>query len=164
DGVRHPVRPLVPRRAARSAARPSAVAAGALSRLPVRRVRPAAGDPARPRRGGPRSAAVDAADVRSLAPQSARVAARRSYRIARVITRLNIGGPSIQAIDLSRELSSGGFETCLIHGHLADGEGDMTTLLPLGGTRAIYVDDLVRPVSPLHDVRALWRIYRALRP
>jgi glycosyltransferase involved in cell wall biosynthesis len=91
------------------------------------------------------------------------VAARSSYRVARVITRLNIGGPSIQAIDLSRDLGSRGFETCLIHGHLADGEGDMTTLLPLGGTNAVYVDDLVRPVSPLHDVRALWRIYRALR-
>jgi glycosyltransferase involved in cell wall biosynthesis len=86
-----------------------------------------------------------------------------AYRVARVITRLNIGGPSIQAIDLSRELTSSGFETCLIHGHLAAGEGDMTTLLPLGGTKTLYVDDLVRPISPLSDARALWRIYRALR-
>jgi glycosyltransferase involved in cell wall biosynthesis len=84
-------------------------------------------------------------------------------RVARIITRLNIGGPSIQAIDLSRALTSSGFETCLIHGRLADGEGDMTTLLPLGDTRTVYLADLVRPISPLRDLRALWRIYRTLR-
>lgn len=87
-----------------------------------------------------------------------------AYRVARVITRLNIGGPSIQAIDLSRDLAaSGGFDTCLIHGHLAEGEGDMRQILPLGDTRAIYVDELVRPIAPWQDARALWRIYRALR-
>ena len=84
------------------------------------------------------------------------------YRVARVITRLNIGGPSIQAIDLSRELTFSGFATCLIHGQLADGEGDMTKLLPLGDTGTVYIDDLVRPISPLRDLRAFWRIYRAL--
>jgi glycosyltransferase involved in cell wall biosynthesis len=83
-------------------------------------------------------------------------------RIARIITRLNIGGPSIQAIDLSRELTADGFETCLIHGHLADGEGDMTRLLPIGETRAVYVDTLVRPISPVNDLRAFWRLYREL--
>ena len=85
------------------------------------------------------------------------------YRVARVITRLNIGGPSIQAIDLSRELASSGFDTCLLHGRLADGEGDMTRLLPLGDTRTVYIADLVRPISPLHDLRAFWRIYQAFR-
>jgi glycosyltransferase involved in cell wall biosynthesis len=87
----------------------------------------------------------------------------RSYRVARVITRLNIGGPSIQAIGLSRDLTASGFETCLIHGHLADGEGDMRTLLPLADTTSLYLDQLVRPISPVHDLRALWAIYRAFR-
>jgi glycosyltransferase involved in cell wall biosynthesis len=84
-------------------------------------------------------------------------------RIARIITRLNIGGPSIQAIDLSRELASSGFETCLIHGHLAEGEGDMTAFLPLGRTETVYIESLVRPISPLRDLRAFWQIYRTLR-
>ena len=88
---------------------------------------------------------------------------RPAVRVARVITRLNIGGPSIQAIGLSRDLASSGFETCLIHGHLAAGEGDMTTLLPLGDTASLYIEQLVRPISPIQDLRALWRIYRALR-
>ena len=84
------------------------------------------------------------------------------HRVARVITRLNIGGPAIQAIDLSRNLATAGFETCLIHGRLSDGEGDMTNLLPIGQIKTIYIDSLVRPISPLQDLRAFWRIYRAL--
>ena len=86
-----------------------------------------------------------------------------AHRVARIITRLNIGGPSIQAINLSRQLAFSGFDTCLIHGHLAEEEGDMTTLLPLGDTGTVYIDDLVRPISPLRDLRAFWWIYRALR-
>jgi glycosyltransferase involved in cell wall biosynthesis len=83
-------------------------------------------------------------------------------RIARVITRLNIGGPSIQVIDLSTDLAASGFATCLIHGHLADGEGDIRTLMPIGAIENVYVETLVRPISPLNDVRAFWRLYRAL--
>ena len=87
----------------------------------------------------------------------------RHLRVARIITRLNIGGPSIQAIGLSRELRASGFDTCLVHGRLGDDEGDMTRLLPIDDIDSVYVDDLVRPIAPLRDVRAWWRIYRTLR-
>ncbi|MBW8867552.1 MAG: glycosyltransferase [Acidobacteria bacterium] len=87
----------------------------------------------------------------------------RHFRVARIITRLNIGGPSIQAIGLSRELAASGFDTCLIHGRLGEGEGDMTRLLPIDDVESVYVADLVRPIAPLSDVRAWWRIYRTLR-
>lgn len=83
-------------------------------------------------------------------------------RVVRIITRLNVGGPSIQAINLSRELRQDGFETCLVHGHLAEGEGDMTTFLPADDLETVYVDDLVRSVSPLQDFRAFVQIYRVL--
>jgi glycosyltransferase involved in cell wall biosynthesis len=82
--------------------------------------------------------------------------------VARVITRLNIGGPAIQAISLSRELRADGFHTTLIHGRLGPGEGDMTKILPIEDTRAIYLSRLVRAVAPLDDVFAFWRIYREL--
>jgi Glycosyltransferase Family 4 len=82
--------------------------------------------------------------------------------VARIITRLNIAGPSIQAISLSRDLRACGFDTCLVHGRLGDGEGDMTRLPPLDDIDAVYIDDLVRPIAPLRDLRAWWRIYRTL--
>jgi glycosyltransferase involved in cell wall biosynthesis len=83
-------------------------------------------------------------------------------RVARIITRLNIGGPAIQAIELSNHLRASGFDTCLIYGKLSDGEGDMTVLMPMGDTKTTYVKHLVRPVSPWRDIRAFWSIYLTL--
>lgn len=81
--------------------------------------------------------------------------------VVRVITRLNIGGPSIQATRLSA-LDRDGFTTTLIHGRLGDGEGDMSYLIA-PDSRAIYVDTLCRPLSPVNDLRAWLRLLRELR-
>src|SRR5436190_5275831 len=82
--------------------------------------------------------------------------------VVRIITRLNIGGPSIQATRLTSALERDGFATTLIHGRLGDGEGDMSYLIA-PGSRAIYLDTLRRPLSPLNDLRALFRIYGELK-
>jgi glycosyltransferase involved in cell wall biosynthesis len=82
--------------------------------------------------------------------------------VVRVITRLNIGGPSIQATRLTTALEQHGFTTTLIHGRLGEGEGDMSYLIE-PGDRTIYVDALRRPLSPFADVRAWWRLYRAMK-
>ena len=87
-------------------------------------------------------------------------------RIARVITRLNIGGPSIQAARLTSALDAHGFSTTLLHGRLGDGEGDMSYLVPPGAD-ARYIESLCRPLSPVDDLRTLLRLYRefkAIRP
>lgn len=81
--------------------------------------------------------------------------------VVRVITRLNIGGPSIQATRLSA-LDRDGFTTTLIHGRLGDGEGDMSYLI-VPGTRAIYVETLRRQLSPLNDLRAFIRLVGEMR-
>jgi glycosyltransferase involved in cell wall biosynthesis len=75
-------------------------------------------------------------------------------RVLRVITRLNIGGPSIQAIALSERLTACGFETRLVHGRLGEREGDMRYLLS-PSTENRYVASLGRSVAPLHDGLAL---------
>jgi glycosyltransferase involved in cell wall biosynthesis len=82
--------------------------------------------------------------------------------VVRVITRLNIGGPSIQATRLTSALDRHGYTTTLIHGRLGEGEGDMSYLIE-PGARAVYLDALQRPLSPLADVRAWWRLYREMR-
>jgi len=87
-------------------------------------------------------------------------------RVVRLITRLNVGGPSIQAMTLSDRLRARGVETLLVHGKLGDGEGDMRYLLSTGvDTR--YLPALRRPVAPLHDAIAFAQILdilRAVRP
>jgi glycosyltransferase involved in cell wall biosynthesis len=82
--------------------------------------------------------------------------------VARVITRLNIGGPSIQATRLTTALEPHGFHTRLLHGRLGEGEGDMSYLLPPGAD-ARYLDTLCRPLSPVDDLRTLFRLYREFR-
>ena len=84
-------------------------------------------------------------------------------RILRIITRLNIGGPSIQAIKLSRRLDSAGFHTTLVHGQLGPDEGDMQTLLSTEGLNTISMPTLRRKVDPLNDIRTFWQLLRLLR-
>jgi glycosyltransferase involved in cell wall biosynthesis len=86
----------------------------------------------------------------------------RDVRVARIITRLNIGGPSIQAVSLTERLSARGFETLLIHGSLGDGEGDMRYLLS-PASRVEYVPALRRELAPARDAAALVRVSAILR-
>jgi glycosyltransferase involved in cell wall biosynthesis len=79
-----------------------------------------------------------------------------------MITRLNIGGPSIQAIALSERLAARGFDTRLIHGRLGTGEGDMRYLLTTPAV-ARQVSALRREIAPLHDAIALVQLLDALR-
>src|SRR4026209_676475 len=83
-------------------------------------------------------------------------------RGARIITRLKIGGPSIQAAMLSDRLRDHGFDALLIHGRLAEGEGDMSYLLQGTPVRTSYIPAMRRSVSPLADVRAVAKILREL--
>jgi glycosyltransferase involved in cell wall biosynthesis len=83
-------------------------------------------------------------------------------RILRVITRLNIGGPSIHAIALTERLAARGFETRLIHGRLGEGEGDMR-YLAAPSNDIQFLASLRRPVAPLHDLFAVGRLLDVLR-
>jgi len=83
-------------------------------------------------------------------------------RVLRLITRLNIGGPSIQAITLSDRLTSRGFTTRLLHGSLGEGEGDMRYLLPPAAD-VEQVPELRRELSPKDDYAAFSRVLAILR-
>jgi len=96
--------------------------------------------------------------------------AANSIRVLRAITRLNIGGPSIQAIELSTRLATRGYRTLLAHGLLGAGEGDMRYLLEPAhpsSVEIVEVPALKRPVSPaedLHAMNALRRLIDTFRP
>ncbi len=49
-------------------------------------------------------------------------------RIVRIIARLNIGGPAIQAITLTRRLDARGYRTRLVRGREGPDEGNMDYL------------------------------------
>ena len=92
----------------------------------------------------------------------------RQIRILRVITRLNVGGPAINAALLSSRLDPDRFETLLVAGSESPSEGSMLDLGRLSdGLTVRRVPELGREISPLDDLRALvsvTRIARAFRP
>jgi len=87
-------------------------------------------------------------------------AADPPQRVLRVITRLNIGGPAIQAVSLSAGLVREGFDTLLVHGRLGPDEGDMSYLLANQPVHTLHLPALQRRPRPVAD---LWTFARLLR-
>lgn len=88
-------------------------------------------------------------------------------RVARVITRLNVGGPAIQAMLLTKRLDPARFETMLVCGVAGPREGDMLALRPEPGVSPIVLPRFGREISLINDSRTLielMRLFRAFRP
>jgi glycosyltransferase involved in cell wall biosynthesis len=80
----------------------------------------------------------------------------------RIIARLNIGGPAIQAITLAEELDSYGYRTTLVRGREEPDEGSMDYLADELGVRPLLVPWLRRNPG-WHDLPALAALTRILR-
>jgi glycosyltransferase involved in cell wall biosynthesis len=74
-------------------------------------------------------------------------AAARTTRVLRVISRLNVGGPAIQAITLSRFLDDRGYETVLLRGREGPREGSMDSLAAELGVTPVHVPALERRIG-----------------
>jgi len=84
-------------------------------------------------------------------------------KIVRVITRLNVGGPAINAILLTAGLKAYGYQTVLVRGVEHPTEGSMDALADAHGVRPLLLRDLQREPSPSRDLRALGSLYRLMR-
>ncbi len=82
--------------------------------------------------------------------------------MARIIARLNIGGPAIQAITLTSRLRPLGYETLLIRGTEASHEGSMDDLAEAQDVHPLHVPAMRRELNP-GDARAFGNLVRALR-
>ncbi len=81
-------------------------------------------------------------------------------KIVRVITRLNIGGPSLHAACLSTGLDPRRFSTCLVVGEPEATEGNLTGLVQGSVARIIRLPTLTRPIRPWADLRTLAGLLR----
>jgi glycosyltransferase involved in cell wall biosynthesis len=79
-------------------------------------------------------------------------------RVLRVIARLNKGGPALHVAYLSAGLEEHGYDTTLVAGSLARGEGSMAYIAEQQGVDVVQLPDLHREISPLHDLRAAHRL------
>jgi glycosyltransferase involved in cell wall biosynthesis len=80
----------------------------------------------------------------------------------RVITRLNIGGPAIHTLLLTREMAALEYRTVLVAGSCEPEDGDMSYLLRADDS-LIEVPELSRSVRPWRNLKALWRLWRLMR-
>ena len=90
----------------------------------------------------------------------------RPPRIARVITRLNIGGPARHVTILTAR-SGPEFDGVLLVGEPEAREGSLLDDAVAAGTNLVHVPHLRRPLSPLADLQAfvwLLRYFRRERP
>ena len=78
-----------------------------------------------------------------MSPGNPRVA-REPIRVVRVIARLNVGGPAIQAITLTNRLTPLGYRTVLVRGREGPDEGDMDYLAERLGVAPILAPSLAR--------------------
>jgi glycosyltransferase involved in cell wall biosynthesis len=83
-------------------------------------------------------------------------------RVLRVIARLNLGGPSIQAITLTRALEERGYETRLVRGREGTREGSMDALAEQLGVAPVNLPTLKRRIG-LADLASLVFLVRQIR-
>ena len=87
---------------------------------------------------------------------------KEPIRILRIIARLNIGGPAIQAITLSELFSKGRFRTRLVCGQVSAHEGDMSYLASSRQVDPVVLPSLGREISLLDDVKTFWRLRKII--
>lgn len=87
-------------------------------------------------------------------------------RVARVIARMNVGGPARHVSWLSAALNDERFQTTLITGRVAPGEEDMTSFAGSLGVEPVVLGDMTRALSwrDAIVVARLFRIFRRIQP
>ncbi len=83
-------------------------------------------------------------------------------RVLRIINRLNLGGPTLNAACLTRYLSPA-YETMLVAGMIDDSEASSEFILEEMGLRPVYIPEMYRKINPIKDSRAYFRLKKIIR-
>jgi glycosyltransferase involved in cell wall biosynthesis len=82
----------------------------------------------------------------------------KKIKVLRIITRLNVGGPAIHTVLLTRYLDPKRFDSVLVTGEVGENEGDMGYLAEEYGVKPIFIPGLGREISIFQDVGAFFRL------
>ena len=86
----------------------------------------------------------------------------KKLKIMRIITRLNIGGPSIHVVNLNYGLQSD-YDCILISGQIEPHESDMSYYADKYKIPVRYLKQLSREISFPGDLIALWEIFKLIK-
>ena len=88
---------------------------------------------------------------------------KSKIKILRVIARLNIGGPAIHAVLLTRYMQDMGCDTLLVSGQVSAEEGYMSYLTEAQGVEPLFLPRLSRQLVPLNDLLVLIHLLHIMR-
>ena len=86
----------------------------------------------------------------------------RPVRVARIIARLNVGGPARHVVWLTAALNDENFRSDLITGVVPDGEQDMSGFAAKHGVEPLILPAMSREIS-VADLVVIWHLFRAFR-
>lgn len=86
-----------------------------------------------------------------------------AIRVMRIISRMNIGGPSVHVALLNAGLAGDGYECLLVTGSEGASEGSLRDLAVARRLRLAVVPELGREIAPWSDLRTLVKLYRLMR-
>jgi glycosyltransferase involved in cell wall biosynthesis len=89
-------------------------------------------------------------------------AANNKIRVLRIINRFNLGGPTYNAVFLTRYLSDE-FETLLVGGLPEEGEEDSLHILDAYGLKPLLIEEMKREPRLTHDRAAYFRLKEIIR-
>jgi len=84
-------------------------------------------------------------------------------KVVRIIARLNIGGPAIQAVMLTECLAPEEFTSFLISGQISEKEGDMLPYALERNVHPVIFPELGREISSVNDVVVFFKLVKFLR-
>jgi len=83
-------------------------------------------------------------------------------RVLRIINRLNLGGPTYNAANLTKYIDEE-FETLLVSGMTDDTEESSEFILQRLDLHPVYIREMYRELNPLRDYKAYFRIRQIIR-
>src|SRR5262245_15076332 len=84
-------------------------------------------------------------------------------RVLRIIARLNVGGPALHVAYLTKGLDERGYETTLVAGVIAEGEGSMEYVAEELGVAPVPVPELQREIAFGAERRAVAHVRELIR-
>ena len=87
----------------------------------------------------------------------------RKIRVLHIITRLDAGGSATNTLETVRRLDPARFEVDLISGRTVDPSGQVEAFIARYGIRCLFIDDLLRDLHPLKDLKAFVRLFLEIR-
>lgn len=86
----------------------------------------------------------------------------KKLKVLRIVSRLNIGGPSIHCAILTKGLNPERFATKLLTGTISPHEGDMSYLIKDTNGHLLKVPELQREITLIKDIKAFIRILQII--